>query len=446
MTSPASTPETVESTHTSAVFPSDRPELVEAPWVIALLVAVGTIIELVRVSAHGGAWHTLWAEDGAIFLTQQHEVGFLRALFTNYNGYGDLVPRILAGINSAFPLSWSSYLVALESTFISAVCATTIYVASRSLITSRSLRAFLFLAFLMLPILRVESLANTCNLQWFMVPAAAWLVIWRPDSPRAQWFSAIFVGATIASTPLALALLPLMAYRYWRVRGRSDLTLLVSAVVGSVFQGIVMARDFAAQQTTSVHATVKIIAQAYSLRVVVASFGGISLTTRIFRHGHYAFAYVALVTVVIVAAVLFPRLGGGRREWMLVFLLGSFGIFALSYAVRGVPHLLLTPMQAVADSARYSIVPIMLFLFAVALMTQWATQRVRALRWVAAGIFVVVLISWLPTQSTLLNRRPISTWQQQISLARHECATSTDVATLAITPVPWRAHVPCGDL
>lgn len=175
------------------------------------------------------ALHTaqLWAEDGAIFLTQNDSDG-LRAWFMPYMGYLHLLPRLIAWTASlTFDPAW-------WPTFYNGV-SFAIWLAVLGRIFSPRLdlpgKPWLVLAFFLGPNTG-EVLFNITNLQWLTAFVLLQQALMRPPATRVEravdLVSAVLTGLT---GPFVIVFAPLFAWRWWRDRRTDNLVLLL--IVGA---------------------------------------------------------------------------------------------------------------------------------------------------------------------------------------------------------------------
>lgn len=188
---------------------------------------------IARLLLAGNALDRVWAEDGAVFLVdaRAHGVG---SLIYSYSGYGHLVPHALALIGSWLPLSAYAAFTVISSAVVVGLLAWYVAGAARELTSSWVWAGVAALGLVLVPAHRVESLGNLANLQWFLLPAAAWAVV-DPRPGRVAKMVVMIVAA--ASSPLAALLVPAIVI----VHGRATLRQPVSIglVIGLAFQGLV---------------------------------------------------------------------------------------------------------------------------------------------------------------------------------------------------------------
>ena len=120
-----------------------------------------------------------WAEDMAVFLRAEYVTGFPDTAFALYAGYIHLLPRIIAWLslkagfeNAMLVMNWSVLLIKAVTCFL---------ILRTSLICSRLMRAAIT-AYLILMPFADEIYNNVTNLQWWLIPLMALIILRRGQS------------------------------------------------------------------------------------------------------------------------------------------------------------------------------------------------------------------------------------------------------------------------
>lgn len=170
----------------------------------------------------------LWAEDGAIFLQQQRDLG-IASLWTPYAGYLHVVLRLLAlTIGSITDLlyipavyNWTALLfTVLTGLFL---------LRSRVDVPYKPAIA---LALVLVPHPSEVYLTLT-NLQWIFATALPFFLLQPPASTRPQRIVETIGVALFGMTgPFLLIFSPLLVYRYWRDgwKSRSNIAFFVAGL------------------------------------------------------------------------------------------------------------------------------------------------------------------------------------------------------------------------
>ena len=211
----------ITQTNTRALLPELFPEppersavtpgraLSRAASVLIALVA-GAVVLLLRVAGRSPLT-TIWAEDRTVFLVQALASPW--RLFSPYAGYLQLLPRLIAQFVSFLPLRDASAAFAISGAVIASAVALFVFHASAGHVRSGWLRALLAAAVLLLPIAPLEIADSGVNTPWYVLFALFWAALWRPRGGRGMALAALIAFLAGASTPLALAIAPLLALR-----------------------------------------------------------------------------------------------------------------------------------------------------------------------------------------------------------------------------------------
>jgi hypothetical protein len=169
----------------------------------------------------------LWAEDGKIFLAQQHNLG-AAAVFQPYAGYYHLIPRATACLAAPFGLAAAPYLYFFTAILVQAGAVLVIY-RSRLQLPCREVAC-------LLPLLVPnggEVYANLTNTIWFT--GLCLLVLLAQPAPSrssvCRWQEAGLLLVCGLNGPFVLILVPIFVFRlagWWR---RRDMRPLVAAYV-----------------------------------------------------------------------------------------------------------------------------------------------------------------------------------------------------------------------
>jgi hypothetical protein len=129
----------------------------------------------------------LWAEDGAVFLIQAREIGFL-SLFHPYGGYLLIIPRIIASYSNLIPLIYTPLIYTYSSIILLLLLG--LYYLSVPL--SNNTRIFLLLSIVLVPI-KGEIFLNITNVQWLLAPFM--LILFYADTPPQRHLKVLYTVA-----------------------------------------------------------------------------------------------------------------------------------------------------------------------------------------------------------------------------------------------------------
>jgi hypothetical protein len=199
--------------------------------VIALV--AGAVLLLLRI-AEPSPLTTIWAEDRTVFLEQA--LASPRNLFASYAGYLQLLPRLIAQFVSFLPLRDASAAFAISGAVIASAVALFVFHASAGHIHSRWLRGLLAAAVLLLPVAPLEIADSGVNTPWYLLFALFWAALWRPRGRGGVVLAALIAFLAGASTPLALALAPLLIVRIAALRRVREHAVTAGLAAGLLLQ------------------------------------------------------------------------------------------------------------------------------------------------------------------------------------------------------------------
>jgi hypothetical protein len=124
--------------------------------------------------------------------------------------------------------------VALASAVVVGYLAWYVFGAAQRVTSSLVWAVVAGLALVLAPAYRVEALGNLANLQWFLLPAAAWAVV---DPQRRKTLAVVVVLAAATTSPLAVLLVPTFFLVHGRTGWRHPVLLALGA--GLLWQALV---------------------------------------------------------------------------------------------------------------------------------------------------------------------------------------------------------------
>ena len=184
------------------------------------------------------ATDTAWAEDAKIFYAQTLTTSFGRALFKTYDGYAQLVPRLLAQFARWAPPGRAAEVFAVGGAIGFALTACLVFHMARGHIGPAPVRVLLVAAMALLPIATAELLDNMVNLPWWLFFAAFWALLWRPRTTAGMVAAGALCFLATASEPLVALFVPLALVRALVLRPLREHAATAGLVVGLVYQGV----------------------------------------------------------------------------------------------------------------------------------------------------------------------------------------------------------------
>lgn len=212
----------------------------------ALLVAVAAVLLALRKP---WALHTpqLWAEDGSIFLQQDHDWGS-RALLEPYNGYLHTLPRLIAWIASRaadvawWPAIYNGLAFAITAGLFARLASGRIALPHKP---------WLLLA-LPLTVCSAEPIINVTNLQSVTTLFLLLQLFTAPAVTAAQRAGDLAILALVGlNGPFAILFLPLFAWRAWRERHLDARLALGMVAACAAVQGWFLSRGGLALQAAT---------------------------------------------------------------------------------------------------------------------------------------------------------------------------------------------------
>ena len=360
-------------------LPRGRRALVVAAEVMAVILGAGVL--LLRVPGLP-AWDTIYAEDYSEFL-----IGALQHpwhLFIEYNGYEQLLPRIVAQVVTYLPLADAAKAFAGGGALVAAGCALFVFHASAGHVRSMTLRVMLAVAVILLSSAPMEIADSTVDAPWYLLLALFWAVLWRPRT-RAGMAAAATVGfVAAASTSIVIVLGPLLAIRVFALRRVRDHAVTAGWLAGCLLQLPLIVESAAAGQSRLVGGQAPAVswgdplsdALSFYLHDVVLRSVGWHLSWRLesLTTADWATAIVALALGAALAAIMASQ--PATRPFIAVALLTGF--------IATVGCVFLTPWEADSPvtirhemAARYTALPVFLIEAALVVGVDWALRGRR---------------------------------------------------------------------
>lgn len=409
-----------------------------------LAVAVAVVVSVLRPGT--SALRTIWAEDGAVFLTDAGTRSLGDTLLSEYAGYLHALPRLAAEFALLFPAGWLAAVVSITAATVNAVFGLIVYHASGALRTP-VLRAAVAALTVVVPAGGIEVPNSLANLQWAGLYAVFWIALWRPAT-RAGSVVAITTTLLVGgSSVLAAVYLPLLLARLAVRRDRHCVGLIAALGTGLAAQASVILFD------AGLRADLRPDYGA-ALYQFIRQLPTAFLGDQVLGPVEQPYARTALVVVAGLAGVALVAVVArwGTPNWALAGLAAGHG-FALWLATTGVSG---------HAHARYSALAAMLLIAAAAALfvpppNKPPRQPPRQpsnepgggrVPWPAVGFAVALAAVCAVNLPAETPRRHGPSWPDSVAAARATCAAQSGpaVVELPISPAGWGIYLTCSYL
>jgi hypothetical protein len=417
-------------------------------WVVGVLIVVGTGLSLLR-QAGPPALDTIWAEDGARFLTDALALPVWRSLSQPYAGYLHLWPRAVGELASQLPIGWAAAVLALIAAALAAGTGALIYVATSGHVRSIAARVCIALSVTLTPIASFEILNTTAASQFPLMFAVFWVLLWRPRGRVG-----VVVGCVIAligalSAPLTVVFTPLAVVRLLALGSWRERAPALVVLVGAAIQvAVTLSQPFLSQAG----AALSDVAWVALVRVALQAVAGTELAMTLWRRIGPPAAVAAGVTLLLLGAFALGRLGASRHTRLLVAVTGAYaaGLAVVSPWLRGgAAGMRWTAEATPLGGARYTYVPILLIICLAAVALDERPRTVPPGWWqgmrIAALIVLAVPVVWDLRAPNPRSQGP--RWSTEVNQAVVECRSLHREALVAIDHPPdfgeFFVTVPC---
>jgi hypothetical protein len=399
------------------------------PRLLLLAVPVLTWLQMVRRPDAPPAWDSLYVEDGQVFLGQALSQHWWDTFATSHLGYLHTIARVIAEIATWLPLERAPLVMALLTSFVVALLAAYVFMASEPWIVSPLLRGVLAIAVVLVPVTARDIAGTVANLHWFFIYASFGAVLCPRRSRGWLAASTAVVLMSALSDPLTGVLLPVALAPALRARDRRAWVVPGAIAFGLIVQ--LMLRDEGAGRIGGVHAGA--VPRIFAERVTSSLLAGDSHLHDLFggRTGS-PFAWGSLALVAAAVAVGLWRLRGRRRRLLGGATALSLAFFLIPVVSRGT-DLLVPDIPWALGASRYMYLPVMFLMTgliaAVDRPTRGSGARPR-LRELALAILVLVPIAVDYRAPHRTEGEPA--WRPALAQARQACAAGRPVGPVTL--------------
>jgi hypothetical protein len=410
---------------------------------------LATLLQMLRVG-WSPSLHSLWAEDGAVYVSGAVHNGFGGSLFDTYATYLVFVPRLLAEVADLFPLQDVPAVLTVLACAVVALSGLIVFVASRGLIESPYLRGGLALLTVLAPVGGLESTASAAYVPWYMLFATFWILLWRPRTTLVALGAGVFALLTGMSSPGVWFFIPLALLRTLASRDGRDALLLAGYWAGVIVQVPVLALN---DETAVTPVWTHDIWTDYLQRVVDGAILGLRLGGKAWEHLGWPLLIVLTLLAAIALAYGVSRTNFAARLFALIAVPTSLVMFVVSVYQRAVgEEMLWTSGRYIEAAGRYAIVPALLLVSVAAVMLDRRSRRredERRAAWLTyAAVALAVVVVAVSFRVENVETRGAPSWEAALDHGAEVCssqpgATETPVPT---SPPGWGLNVPCAQL
>jgi hypothetical protein len=400
-------------------------------------VAVGALVLLLRQTGRP-AWDTVGNEDSKYFLSAAiaHP---LRSLSFSYNGYLEIVPRLIAEVVARLPFRDADVGFAVAGAVTASACAVFVFHASAGHIRRPALRAVLALSVLLLPTALYEISNSGVNTPWYLLFALFWALLWRPRTVAGKVVAGLVCFLAVGSNPLAIAYLPLIVARVIalpRVREHA-------ATLGFLLGAAVQAPSILNGQRNYQHPPLAGALGFWARNVILAGVAGhhwaAVLTSAV---GIVAATLLAGFAVAVVIAWASARGGGYAAAFAVAALVTGFLLTMLPVELHGLVASPGEPRTLVyVHGSRYAQGPILIlysffFVAADAVLSRAAAGSRRTVQAVVAVVAMIAVLGtvWVSDYRFVNRRATEAAWSVTVSRVQAECAAHRPVKAPGL---PW---------
>lgn len=427
--------------------PTARPALPRREALVLLggLGALAVVLQLLRLGGTAPL-HSLWAEDGQVFLQGAFEKGFWEAVSSPYGGYLVLVPRLIGEVAAWLPVRDAAATTAILATALVALSGLVVWLASAAHITNPWLRGSLVAALVLCPVAGLESIDSGAYVLWYMLFAAFWALLWRPRSGLGAGLGALFLLATALTTPGVWFFAPLAALRTLAVRSWRDAVMVAAYWAGALAQVPVLAHN---QESVVKPQWSADIWTAYLQRILDGAVLGLRLGGVAWEKLGWALLVLLLAGAIAGLAIAWRRASTPARWVAAIAIPTSLVMFVVSLYQRAVAtEMAWLGGTSFGAGSRYAIVPALLLLSAALVLLDRASRRKgNPLGLSLAGAVAVLAVALSIGTSFYAGdsaARGTPSWESALDEAAAECnAGVLTTAGVPTSPPGFGLQVPC---
>jgi len=367
-------------------------------------------------------------EDGPIWYATAYNYGWWRVLFSPYEGYLNLLPRLGAGLALLFPFGYGPLVENLIAIAVEAMPAVLLLSRRLSTLGSLRFRAALALLYLLLPNMK-EMIATLTESQWFLALSVLLILLAAaPESRIRRALDLALLALCGLSGPFCLFLSPVAIAKL--LQGPKDPYRRLTCIVlfsCCAAQGVALALTSSHRPHPALGAGLLPLLRIFAGHICIGTLLG-SNGLAVGGHAEPAIYCVALAGIALGAW----SFRACRFEMRAMFFVSAL-IFAASLAApTAFPRAGQTAwgLLATAPGIRYWFFPCLAFAW---MLADGVRSRQRALRIVSASLLTVMIFGVLRDfRIATLSDLHFAAWTQRFA------AAPSGSTTIVPTNPDWR--------
>ena len=410
-----------------------------AGWALQILIVfMGALIAFVRLPRE--AQRSIWAEDGGIFINDAINGGGWAGIFSPYEGYLHIIPRLAANLVVS-SVSVDDYALAMNfaSCLAVSLVALLVFYLSEQFTASKLVRlSWATIAILVAPG-PLETLANFANFHWYLLWLAPWLLL-RSATNRAEGIFLFIVSLLVSLTEiLSLKFVPLFLYGF---RNKSKWFARAGLLLGLICQAYT-ALTFPRSPSSGYPVNLLSILEGWFLNSSSALVYGdsASIANHIRAYGALPSVFAAIPFFLIFVFIIWKGTSA-HRVLAIVLVAASVGTWTATQAVNPQPCFDYAAFTG-ADwdrffLSRYSTAPSMFLLALLPLAAAVTPAFSKAASALLGGFLVLQLLFFYPT---VVSRTDGPVWSEGVKAGRDACRSDSDLDAFGvqIAPKGWLA-------
>jgi len=412
--------------------------------VVAAFLLLASALQLFRAGP-SESLHSLWAEDGPIFLHGALTHGFFDDVASTYAEYLVVVPRLIGEIGAAVPLHAAPEVMNLSGVFVISLAGLAVWFGSAGHIHRPYLRALLVALTVLCPVSGLEAVVSGTYVAWYLSFAVFWMLLWRPATTWGACLAALLVLLTGLSSPTIFFFVPLAALRAIAIRDRRDALVVGAFAIAFLVQVPVTAQS---KEEIANPTWTHDLWTTFLQRVVDGSVFGLELGGSLWEHLGWPFLIALAIGLLAYLAVLLARATSGRLLAALA-IATAVVMFIVSLYQRGLGTTMVWG-EGIHNGlgGRYSIVPVLLLISAAFVLLESRGRGSSPLLWPIAATALVLLVALATSFDVKTGLgRSMPPWDLSLQAAAAGCrAEGLTEAPVEVTPPGSTVAIPCDRL